>query len=453
MKTINNIINEKPYSDQDGYGYLLKNTKNNMWYCGIAKGSPDDEKDYTTSSTSSDLLFEISEDRIEREILTQDTYENLTYWEYNYCTERNAKKDPMSYNEHNGIVKKKDKINYDIEIDNKMFKIANIIKKKKSYKKNKLKYINIKNRKKTLQQLVKESIYNELLFLQVRDYVLVPEHINDIATLIDDAKNVKKVKQKLMIVVLKNRTMYCPDTKRNITGDWVIGGNHTFHAIMKSKFGFYLPILEIAKEDHEEFSDIAIKSLSLYLNEIQTEKVLYTNLDTIANQIVDMLDSDSEMTLNDPVITNKKKNLNLSSKEKTTVTRKVNKILEEREEEKTRPSNFVDYKVDKFKKVIDNLKDSYKDNKQTMTKVYSTGKAAIGDLQIKIMNRYYNDKINYKTVNIILHHPSMTARKKYMKEYAEGMRSFTKTVKLLDVKVNVVEMPHTLDVLKKKYHI
>ena len=88
-----------------------------------------------------------------------------------------------------------------------------------------------------------------------------------------------------------------------------------------------------------------------------------------------------------------------------------------------------------------------------MTKVYSTGKAAIGDLLIKIMNRHYNDKINYKTINIILHHPSMTARKKYMKDYAEGMKSFIKTVKLLDVKVNVVEMPHTLDVLKKKYHI
>ena len=77
----------------------------------------------------------------------------------------------------------------------------------------------------------------------------------------------------LLVVVLINR-LYNGRYVR-----LVIGGNHTWHATLKSKLGFKVRVLEIPSSVHGKWSDLEIRILGQYLNPRDKKTILETNED------------------------------------------------------------------------------------------------------------------------------------------------------------------------------
>jgi len=423
------------YKGENAFGYKLTNTENNKWYYGIHLGNPWDEEDsYITSSTNEELKRAISEGKVERDIVYLGTYVEAQIWEKEIIEKTNAVKDPMSYNEMRGIsthiklpdTEKMKQIAEDI-IENNCF--ANIQVTDIKFEKD---FVNGKGVLKPNSPLI------DFKHFQVRLKELDNNHVRSLSDLVDNAVgNLKLLKQDLIVVVLKNRKV------NGIKGDYIIGGNHTFKGIIESKHCITMPVLIIPESTHSEWSDEEIRDLGMFLNPRQ-QKVMETKLEDIAKRIVDKINAGFD--LNSNVVKSFKNAFELTRSEKSTITRMVKKMLDDEDFNKNKPVNWIDWTTNESKEILDELMKKLK-TKNSWTKVYSSGKAALGDDLIKVLNAYYASTKLIKNVNIILHHPTMKSKDKWKKDYQKGFDNFAKILSKIDVDAKIITLPTTKDEL------
>jgi hypothetical protein len=417
------------YTNQEGYGYKLVNKENEMWYVGIHKGSPEDpENPYITSSKNVDLLEALNLGKIETHIIKADDYANLEIWEKNYLLNENAAINPKSYNLSNGISQKN-------SLPRNMKPFADLIIKNQGIFDCKKELISMNKKKGKLTS----SALVDTIFFQVRDTKLIQSHVNDLASMLDENPAVNEIEQKLIVVILKDRVF------KGRKVDLLIGGAHTYHAFEKSKIHSFMPVLYIDKSVHEDWSDDEIQDLGLELNPRSHEIRLETHLDDIVKRIYDYI-SFSNMTMKSQTIVDLKNNWCKNSKEKRNVTTRVNKMLEDEYNRKNQPANSIDYTVDEEMKILKDKIKKYNKKPYTHSRIASTGKFALGDYLIKIINNYYSNKKNIKNVHIVMYHPNITAYEKYKKDYEKGFLNFKKLLKKIEVDVKIEEMPMTREV-------
>ena len=423
------------YKGENAFGYKLTNTENNKWYYGIHLGNPWDEEDsYITSSTNEELKRAISEGKVERDIVYLGTYVEAQIWEKEIIEKTNAVKDPMSYNEMRGIsthiklpdTEKMKQIAEDI-IENNCF--ANIQVTDIKFEKD---FVNGKGVLKPNSPLI------DFKHSQVRLKELDNNHVRSLSDLVDNAVgDLKLLKQDLIVVVLKNRKV------NGIKGDYIIGGNHTFKGIIESKHCITMPVLIIPESTHSEWSDEEIRDLGMFLNPRQ-QKVMETKLEDIAKRIVDKINAGFD--LNSNVVKSFKNAFELTRSEKSTITKMVKKMLDDEDFNKNKPVNWIDWTTNESKEILDELMKKLK-TKNSWTKVYSSGKAALGDDLIKVLNAYYASTKLIKNVNIILHHPTMKSKDKWKKDYQKGFDNFAKILSKIDVDAKIITLPTTKDEL------
>ena len=141
-----------------------------------------------------------------------------------------------------------------------------------------------------------------------------------------------------------------------------------------------------------------------------------------------------------------KDSFNLTSKQRATVTRIVNKELEKIEHDKKKPEHFIDYKqgTDARDEIDDKIK-KLNEDPHTFAKLYSTGKSALGDDIVKLISQFYDGKKNLKHIYLYLYHPTIPVMKKYKSKYEKDFkntRKFMKTHTGLNLDTfKIIEMP------------
>jgi len=423
------------YKGENAFGYKLTNTENNKWYYGIHLGNPWDEEDsYITSSTNEELKRAISEGKVERDIVYLGTYVEAQIWEKEIIEKTNAVKDPMSYNEMRGIsthiklpdTEKMKQIAEDI-IENNCF--ANIQVTDIKFEKD---FVNGKGVLKPNSPLI------DFKHFQVRLKELDNNHVRSLSDLVDNAVgNLKLLKQDLIVVVLKNRKV------NGIKGDYIIGGNHTFKGIIESKHCITMPVLMIPESIHSEWSDEEIRDLGMFLNPRQ-QKVMETKLEDIAKRIVDKINAGFD--LNSNVVKSFKNAFELTKSEKQSVTNTVKKMLDDEDFKKNKPVNWIDWTTKENKEKLDRYVEKLK-TKNSLTKVYSSGKVTLGDDLIKVLNAYYGKTQKIQNVNIVLYHSSLKSKDRWKKEYQVGFDNFAKILSKIDVNAKIITLPTTKDEL------
>ena len=423
------------YKGEHAFGYKLTNTENNKWYYGIHLGNPYDEEDsYITSSTNDELKRAISEGKVERDIVYFGTYVEAQIWEKETIEKTNAVKDSMSYNEMRGIsthtklpdAEKMKEVAEDI-IENNCF--ANIQVTDIKFEKD---FVNGKGVLKPNSPLI------DFKHFQVRLKELDNNHVRSLSDLVDNAVgDLKLLKQNLIVVVLKNRKV------NGIKGDYIIGGNHTFKGIIESKHCITMPVLMIPESTHSEWSDEEIRDLGMFLNPRQ-QKVMETKLEDIAKRIVDKINAGFDLKSN--VVKSFKNAFELTKSEKQSVTNTVKKMLDDEDFKKNKPVNWIDWTTKENKEKLDKYMEKLK-TKNSLTKVYSSGKVTLGDDLIKVLNAYYGKTQKIQNVNIVLYHSSLKSKDRWKKEYQVGFDNFAKILSKIDVDAKIITLPTTKDEL------
>ena len=185
LKTIYDV----PYNGENSWGYRLKNTVTKKWYDGIAEKNNtkgiENPEDYITHSNNPELMNAIANGEIERHIIRVDnSYNSMVVWETERLTKLNAKNDPMSYNENNGMSQTKSLP------DVPMLKhMAETILEHHSISGVDAFMLDLSDEKEfdnLVGKLKSSSTYNNLKPLQIREELIDSEHVDEIATDIDD---------------------------------------------------------------------------------------------------------------------------------------------------------------------------------------------------------------------------------------------------------------------------
>ena len=413
MKTTyeNNIT----YSGQSGYVYILTNTKNNKYYYGSGQGNPEDpEKPYVTSSKNPELKEAIADGEIDRHILAFDDLSACRVIEKKYIDDMDAANDPNSYNQSNFTGAKTNKVSDFGEAN----RIATEMRETQSYNGIKAKIVKLK---KIGNKLDPSDPLYDLEFLQPRKIVESGDHISLISTIIDDAHGqIETLEQKLTSVILENRKI------GSRVKNQLIGGRHTFKGTLRAEYGTKLRVLFIPASIHSHWSDDFVEDIALAHNGRSAIKTLESSLDDIAFRIVRKITT-LNISKDSSQIKVMKDSFNLTSKQRATVTRIVNKELDRIEHEKTKPEHFIDYKkgTDARDEIDDKIK-KLNEDPHTFAKLYSTGKSALGDDIIKLITQFYDGKKNLKHIALYLYHPSIPAKKKYESKYEKDFKNTKK---------------------------
>ena len=432
MKTTyeNNIT----YSGQSGYVYKLINTKNNKYYYGSGQGNPEDpEKPYVTSSKNPELKEAIADGEIERHILTFDDLSSCRIIEKGYIDDADAVNDPNSYNQSNFTGAKTNKVSDFGEAN----RIATEMRETQSYNGIKAKIVKLK---KIGNKLDPSDPLYDLEFLQPRKIVESGDHISLISTIIDDAEGrIETLEQKLTSVILENRKI------GSRVKNQLIGGRHTFKGTLRAEYGTKLRVLFIPASIHSHWSDDFVEDIALAHNGRSAIKALESSLDDIAFRIVKKITT-LNISKDSSQIKVMKDSFNLTSKQRATVTRMVNKELERIEHEKSKPEHFIDYKLgtDARDEIDDKIK-KLNDDPHTFAKLYSTGKTSLGDDIIKLISQFYDGTKNLKHIALYLYHPDIPKMKKYKSKYEKDFKN-TKKFMLQHKGLNletfeIIEMP------------
>ena len=413
MKTTyeNNIT----WSGQSGSVYKLTNTKDGKYYFGSGPGNLEDpERPYITSSKNPELKEAISDGLIERHVLKYDDRETCKVIEKGYIDEADADNDPNSYNQSNFTGAKTNKVSDFSEAN----RIATEMRETQSYNGIKAKIVKIK---KIGNKLDPSDFLYDLVFLQPRKIVESGDHISLISNIIDDANGqIETLEQKLTIVILENRKI------GSRVKNQLIGGRHTFKGTLRAEYGTKLRILFIPADIHSQWSDDFVEDIALAHNGRSAIKALESSLDDIAFRIVKKI-TNLNISKDSSQIKMMKDSFNLTSKQRATVTRIVNKELERIEHEKSKPEHFIDYRkgTDARDEIDDKVK-KLNEDPHTFAKLYSTGKTSLGDDIIKLISQFYDGTKNLKHIALYLYHPDIPKKRKYKSKYEKDFKNTKK---------------------------
>ena len=410
--------NNITWTGQTGSVYKLTNKKNGKYYYGSGPGNLENpEKPYITSSQLTELKEAIADGLIERHVLIYDDRETCKVIEKGYIDDNDADNDPNSYNQSNFTGAKTNKVSDFGEAN----KIAKEITKYQSYNGIEAKIVKLKKKGNKLDP--SDPLF-DLEFLQPRKLKESGEHISLLSTMIDDAHGqIEKLEQKLTVIILENRKI------GSRVKNQLIGGRHTFKGTLRAEYGTKLRVLFINASTHSHWSDDFVEDIALALNGRSAIKTLESSIDDIVFRIVRKI-TNLNISKDSSQIKTMKENFNLSSKQKATVTRMVNKELERMEHDKSKPEHFIDYKkgTDARDEIDDKIK-KLNEEPHTYAKLYSTGKANLGDDIVKLINEYYDGKKNLKHIALYLYHPSIPAKNKYKSKYEKGFENIKKFMK------------------------
>lgn len=372
--------------------YEFENLKTNEKYIGVHKGQP--LVKYYFSSKNEKLLEDFSDSNAQFKytVLDYGTYPNVLAKETSILKSVNARDNNNYYNNSNGyaddsiVVTPKKMMQFAQEILNhKRITYEDIIVERCKVKKQKLKGLKkLQTRRQTLFHTHKMKLQQKIM---------------------DNGGNTEH----LTIVVLE---------KRN-GEDSIIGGNHSEGAIQSCKKATHAHVLYIPLEIHRHWNDLNVKQLSGFLNPRQENPTLESDNDDIEDMVVDLLEKG--YTVNSTEVVEIYDYYFLNTADRGSISRKAKERIKE---QKLANLNWINYKADPDKNLLDNKVNIENAKKGVYCKAYSTGKIDYWRdiVQIRKRNKAFIenrqlDKL-IKIYKVFLWHPSQKAETDHFQLYA-----------------------------------
>ena len=424
------------------WAYILYNIRNYKWYVGISTEHPND---YQTSSNNKELLSAISKGEIVRCIFeVGSNFSQMKVLESDLIRDTNAVNDPNSYNLGPGIVAKD--IIREPNLD-KMSDIAKQILNDRSLfgcKFHSIDLMNHKDVKNDKGYFLDSSMLKNLVSFQIREKTLNYDHGNTMIEKIDAALGQLKLieeqsGQKFLVIILRDI-----EYEGKII-DLIIGGNHTIYAIEKSKYGFELPVLDIPKNVHSDWTMEEIRALGEYLNPINSVVRLETSEEDLIKTCLEFANKFGPET---DVIGKHLDKHGIVGKQRSRIKSNVTVKYKKQKEEQETPTNFITYE-DSNDKRIQTVVNEKKKEEHTLVHPISSGKLSVGDVVQRLVKKVKDDKMNYKRIHLVVYHPTNTTKKNFDDQWVEMINAWDWAVDKSKIEsITYEEMPHLQEEIK-----
>jgi hypothetical protein len=372
-----NIIEEvfaKSPKQYEGYTYEYTDLDSDRKYIGVHKGCVTDSYKHSSRNAEFNKIFQDSASRLKYEVLSYGTFREMLNLEHKLLKEVNAKDNPQYFNKTNGV---QQYMTPDLESCREMVEMIQA-KKFPITREDKTEHVDMER-------------------LQVRYQ--------------DDDKLQKLITQKLDDAggsVEKCNPIVVFEGRGKEGGDVRIDGNHTFYGALASKHTVEIKIMRVPYQEGLHLTDLEMETVADLLNARPDIVKKPCNVADGIKHVKSWVYNGAE--LRDAELVKALQMMGFTKGETTRILDGAEQELTEETEKKKNGSVFKNYKSGKYLQEMTARTQRLMAQDNTIALYMSSAKFSLERI---VDSLYANRNDDIKTVNVVIHHPSVAQERKW----------------------------------------
>ena len=372
-----NIIEEvfaKSPKQYEGYTYEYTDLDSDRKYIGVHKGCVTDSYKHSSRNAEFNKIFQDSASRLKYEVLSYGTFREMLNLEHKLLKEVNAKDNPQYFNKTNGV---QQYMTPDLESCREMVEMIQA-KKFPITREDKTEHVDMER-------------------LQVRYQ--------------DDDKLQKLITQKLDDAggsVEKCNPIVVFEGRGKEGGDVRIDGNHTFYGALASKHTVEIKIMRVPYQEGLHLTDLEMETVADLLNARPDIVKKPCNVADGIKHVKSWVYNGAE--LRDAELVKALQMMGFTKGETTRILDGAEQELTEETEKKKNGSVFKNYKSGKYLQEMTSRTQRLMAQDNTIALYMSSAKFSLERI---VDSLYANRNDDIKTVNVVIHHPSVAQERKW----------------------------------------
>ena len=372
-----NIIEEvfaKSPKQYEGYTYEYTDLDSDRKYIGVHKGCVTDSYKHSSRNAEFNKIFQDSASRLKYEVLSYGTFREMLNLEHKLLKEVNAKDNPQYFNKTNGV---QQYMTPDLESCREMVEMIQA-KKFPITREDKTEHVDMER-------------------LQVRYQ--------------DDDKLQKLITQKLDDAggsVEKCNPIVVFEGRGKEGGDVRIDGNHTFYGALASKHTVEIKIMRVPYQEGLHLTDLEMETVADLLNARPDIVKKPCNVADGIKHVKSWVYNGAE--LRDAELVKALQMMGFTKGETTRILDGAEQELTEETEKKKNGSVFKNYKSGKYLQEMTARTQRLMAQDNTIALYKSSAKFSLERI---VDSLYANRNDDIKTVNVVIHHPSVAQERKW----------------------------------------
>ena len=372
-----NIIEEvfaKSPKQYEGYTYEYTDLDSDRKYIGVHKGCVTDSYKHSSRNAEFNKIFQDSASRLKYEVLSYGTFREMLNLEHKLLKEVNAKDNPQYFNKTNGV---QQYMTPDLESCREMVEMIQA-KKFPITREDKTEHVDMER-------------------LQVRYQ--------------DDDKLQKLITQKLDDAggsVEKCNPIVVFEGRGKEGGDVRIDGNHTFYGALASKHTVEIKIMRVPYQEGLHLTDLEMETVADLLNARPDIVKKPCNVADGIKHVKSWVYNGAE--LRDAELVKALQMMGFTKGETTRILDGAEQELTEETEKKKNGSVFKNYKSGKYLQEMTARTQRLMAQDNTIALYMSSAKFSLERI---VDSLYANRNDEIKTVNVVIHHPSVAQERKW----------------------------------------
>lgn len=372
-----NIIEEvfaKSPKQYEGYTYEYTDLDTDRKYIGVHKGCVTDSYKHSSRNAEFNKIFQDSASRLKYEVLSYGTFREMLNLEHKLLKEVNAKDNPQYFNKTNGV---QQYMTPDLESCREMVEMIQA-KKFPITREDKNEHVDMER-------------------LQVRYQ--------------DDDKLQKLITQKLDDAggsVEKCNPIVVFEGRGKNGGDVRIDGNHTFYGALASKHTVQIKIMRVPYQEGLHLTDLEMETVADLLNARPDIVKKPCNVADGIKHVKSWVYNGAE--LRDAELVKALKMMGFTKSETTRILDGAEQELTEEKEKEKNGTVFKNYKSGKYLQEMTARTQKLMAQDNTIALYMSSAKFSLERI---VDSLYANRNDDIKTVNVVIHHPSVAQERKW----------------------------------------
>ena len=372
-----NIIEEvfaKSPKQYEGYTYEYTDLDTDRKYIGVHKGCVTDSYKHSSRNAEFNKIFQDSASRLKYEVLSYGTFREMLNLEHKLLKKVNAKDNPQYFNKTNGV---QQYMTPDLESCREMVEM-----------------IQAKGFPITKED---KNEHVDMERLQVRYQ--------------DDDKLQKLITQKLDDAggsVDKCNPIVVFEGRGKNGGDVRIDGNHTFYGALASKHTVQIKIMRVSYQEGLHLTDLEMETVADLLNARPDIVKKPCNVADGIKHVKSWVYNGAE--LRDAELVKALKMMGFTKSETTRILDGAEQELTEEKEKEKNGTVFKNYKSGKYLQEMTARTQKLMAQDNTIALYMSSAKFSLERI---VDSLYANRNDDIKTVNVVIHHPSVAQERKW----------------------------------------
>ena len=375
--TQTNIVEEvfaKSPKQYQGYTYKYTDLDSNRKYVGVHKGCVTDSYKHSSRNVEFNKIFQNPTSRLKYEVLSYGTFREMLNLEHKLLKKVNAKDNPEYFNKTNGV---QQYMTPDLESCREMVEMIQ------------------SNQFPITYEDKNEHVDMERLQVRYQDDDKLQKLITQ---KLDDAGG--SVEKCNPIVVFEGRG------KKG--GDIRIDGNHTFYGALASKHTVEIKIMRISYQEGLHLTDLEMDTIADLLNARPDIVKKPCNVADGIKHVKSWVYNGAE--LRDAELVKALQMMGFTKGETTRILDGAEQELTEETEKEKNGSVFKNYKSGKYLKEMTARTQKLMAQDNTIALYMSSAKFSLERI---VDSLYANRNDEIKTVNVVIHHPSVAQERKW----------------------------------------